>query len=105
MRSLEVTGASGGRGRIEGKALDELRGHPELVPALKSLILVDNEQNKVFMKAMREMSKARPALTISLVSKSETKNYGDWDLEGGSTHYKNGRKSSTKPRGKRFKSW
>jgi hypothetical protein len=104
MRGLEVSGMSGGGSLIEGKALDELREHPEFVPALKSLILADKEQSKDFMKAMREMSKARPALAVSLVSRSETKNYGDWDLEERSTHYKNGRKSSAKPRGKRFKS-
>ncbi|KIL84857.1 hypothetical protein FAVG1_11727 [Fusarium avenaceum] len=104
MKNLEVSGGSYSGGPIEGNALDELRAHPEWVPGLKSLKLVDNESNKVFMTAMKEMSKARPALAISLVSRSEEKNYGDWDLEVSSKHFKNGRKSSAKPRGDRFMS-
>ncbi|KAM0213200.1 hypothetical protein ACHAPA_003205 [Fusarium lateritium] len=105
MKSLEVTGSSGSGGSsLVGKAFDELRQHPEWVPGLKSLIVVDNEQSKVFMKAMREMSKTRSTLAVSLVSRHESKNYGDWDLEENSKHFKNGRKSSAKPRGKRFKS-
>ncbi|CAJ0548580.1 Ff.00g021930.m01.CDS01 [Fusarium sp. VM40] len=104
MKNLEVSGSSYGGGPIEGNALDELRAHPEWVPGLKSLKLVDNESNKVFMTAMKEMSRARPALAISLVSRSEEKNYGDWDLEVSSKHFKNGRKSSAKPRGDRFMS-
>lgn len=103
MKSIEVAGSRYG-GLVEGKALDELREHPEFVPGLKSLILENNEGSKVFMKALREMSKARPALEISLVSRTQTKSYGDWCLEENATHYKNGRKSLKKPSGKRFKS-
>jgi hypothetical protein len=103
MRSIEVTGTSGNGGVIEGKALDQLRAHPEWVPGLKSLLLVDNEKSKVFMTAMREMSRARPELTISLVSRSEEKNYGDWDLKESSKHFRNGRKSTAKPKSKVYK--
>jgi hypothetical protein len=52
---------------------------------------------------MREMSRARPELTISLVSRSEEKNYGDWDLKESSKHFRNGRKSTAKPKSKVYK--
>jgi hypothetical protein len=58
MKNLKVSGTSGGGRRIEGNAHNELRAHPEWVPGLKSLKLVDNEKSKVFMTAMREMSRA-----------------------------------------------
>lgn len=46
------------------------------------------------MNSMRELGKARPAMTIELVSVSEEKKWGDWELVKSWTKYKNGRKMS-----------
>ncbi|KAJ4266062.1 hypothetical protein NW762_004035 [Fusarium torreyae] len=107
LRTLEVTGC--GRNFISGsdvtgRAFDELRQHPEWVPNLKSLIVKDRQNDKEFVKSVRELGKERGTLMISLVSRHEEKNYGDWDLEESSTHYKKGRKQSEKPKNKRFAS-
>jgi hypothetical protein len=57
LKSLEVSGASGGSGDVTGKVFDELLEHAEWAPGLKNLFVLDREQNKDFMKSMRAMSK------------------------------------------------
>lgn len=91
--SVEVTGASSGS-RISGQLLDELREKPEWVPKLKNLIVGETEENKVFMKAMRALTKERTGLTVTLLHREEVKNGGDWELEERKAHYKNGRVQS-----------
>ncbi|KAF5672565.1 hypothetical protein FHETE_3699 [Fusarium heterosporum] len=92
LRSLEVTGLTGGCSPISGEAFRVLREHVEYAPALQSLLLVNGESSKDFMKAMREMGRARPQLVVSLVSTSEEKKWGDWELRRISSHFKNGRR-------------
>lgn len=91
--SVEVTGTSSGSG-ISGQLLDELREKPEWVPKLKNLILGEREENKVFMKAMRALTKERTGLTVTLLQRHEVKKWGDRELEESKAHYKNGRVQS-----------
>ncbi|KAH6871895.1 hypothetical protein B0T10DRAFT_522708 [Thelonectria olida] len=89
---VELTGTSrGSRDKLSGRALDELRDHPEWVPKLKKLILGEGEQNKLFMKAMRSLSKERPGLAVTLLQRHEVKKWGDWELEETKIEYKKGR--------------
>ncbi|KFH45552.1 hypothetical protein ACRE_036380 [Hapsidospora chrysogenum ATCC 11550] len=60
LNSVEVTGHSRGiQDAVAGRALDELREHPERAPKLRKLILGEGESNKVFMKAMHALTKER----------------------------------------------
>ena len=61
------------------------------MPNLEKLILPRNENAK-FMKAMRAATKEWDELTVQLVSISETKKWGDWDLEKMSQEFNKGRK-------------
>lgn len=91
--SVELTGASRGSwDGLSGRALDQLREHPEWVPKLKKLILGEEEDNKPFMKAMRSLTKERPGLTVTLLQRDEAKKWGDWVLEETKTAYKKGRR-------------
>ncbi|KAH7124723.1 hypothetical protein EDB81DRAFT_699151 [Dactylonectria macrodidyma] len=93
--SVEVTGASRSSGHsLSGKALDELRENPEWVPKLKKLTLGEGEHNRVFMKAMRALTKERTGLTVTLLQRHEVKKWGDWELEEIKTDYKKGRLQS-----------
>ncbi|KAH8659660.1 hypothetical protein BGZ61DRAFT_370033 [Ilyonectria robusta] len=92
LTSVELTGTSRGSGdKLSGTALDELREHPEWVPKLKKLILGEGEHNKLFMKAMRALTKERPGLTVTLLQRHEVKKWGDWELEETKIEYKKGR--------------
>lgn len=94
--SLEISGSSGGGGLdFSGAALDALREQPGWVPSLKKLILPRKSYGETnFTKSMRALSKRREALTVQLVSVSESKKWGDWELERISETYKKGRKQS-----------
>lgn len=92
LTSVEVTYVTRNHtGGLTGRALDELREHPEWAPKLKKLILGESEHNKVFMKAMRALTRERTGLTVTLVSRSERKRWGDWELEETRESYKKGR--------------
>jgi len=95
LQILEVTGTIGMSETPSGKLFDEFRQHPEWAPDLRSLSVKDNESDKVFMKSMREMSKSRPGVTVSLVDKSEEKKEGDWRLTSTTKDFLNGQKIST----------
>ncbi|KAM0424203.1 hypothetical protein ACHAPT_010574 [Fusarium lateritium] len=92
---LELSGYSRGNG-LTGSALDALRENPEWAPRLKKLLVGEDDTNKDFMKAMRALDKEREAMMITLLKRSESKNYGDWDLEVNKTNYKKGRKQTEK---------
>ncbi|KAJ4135115.1 hypothetical protein NW768_004732 [Fusarium equiseti] len=94
LQILEVTGTIGMSKMPSGKLFDEFRRHPGWAPDLRSLAIKDNESDKVFMKSMREMSRSRPDLAISLVNKSEEKRWGDWKLTSTSKDFQKGRKIS-----------
>ena len=92
LTSVELTGTSRGSwDNLSGRALDELREHPEWVPKLKKLILGEGEHNKLFMKAMRALTKERTGLTVPLLQRHEVKKWGDWELEETKIEYKKGR--------------
>ncbi|KFA70542.1 hypothetical protein S40285_09353 [Stachybotrys chlorohalonatus IBT 40285] len=92
LTSVELTGTSRGSGdKLSGRALDQLCEHPEWVPKLKKLILGEGEHNKLFMKAMRSLTKERPGLTVTLLQRHEVKKWGDWELEETKIEYKKGR--------------
>ncbi|RFN46295.1 hypothetical protein FIE12Z_9449 [Fusarium flagelliforme] len=96
LQMLEVTGTIGMSNKPSGRVFDEFRQHPEWAPDLRSLAVKDNESDKVFMKSMREMSKLRPSLIVSLVSRSQEKKWGDWELTSTTKDFGNGRKMSTR---------
>ncbi|KAJ4175737.1 hypothetical protein NW759_017268 [Fusarium solani] len=92
LTSVELTGTSRGNwDQLSGRALDQLREHPEWAPKLKKLILGEGEDNKLFMKAMRSLTKERPGLTVTLLQQHEIKKWGDWELEETKMVYKKGR--------------
>ncbi|KAM5353559.1 hypothetical protein ACJ41O_000209 [Fusarium nematophilum] len=93
LTSLEITCTtnSGIWKPMSGETLDALRENPGWAPKLKNLIVSEREDNKVFMKAMRALGKARPRLTVTLVSKLEYKKWGDYEIEVMKTNYKKGR--------------
>ncbi|KAF6528649.1 hypothetical protein BFJ70_g16283 [Fusarium oxysporum] len=92
LTSVELTGTSrGSRDKLFGQALDQLREHQEWAPKLKKLILGEDERNKLFMNAMRSLTKERPGLTVTLLQRHEVKKWGDWELEETKMVYKKGR--------------
>ncbi|KNB03186.1 hypothetical protein FOXG_19111 [Fusarium oxysporum f. sp. lycopersici 4287] len=104
LRLLELTAASTGSlgsTKLSPKALEELCAHPEWAPGLKQLVITTDEENKEFMKAMRALGKQREKLVITLLSRSEEKKWGDWEISTISNHYMKGRKCEPEktPRG------
>lgn len=87
MTHLEITGST-----MTHNAFATLQAHPTWAPKLKKLRLADHSGNAKFIKAMRELGRERPDLTIELVSTSQVKKWGDWELEVSCTTYKKGRK-------------
>ncbi|KAF1851085.1 uncharacterized protein K460DRAFT_401112 [Cucurbitaria berberidis CBS 394.84] len=87
---VEMTGS-----RMTATLFEIFQQHPEWVPKLKTLRLTDPHQDTKFMKAMRELGRDRPNLKVELVSTSQEKNWGDWDLKVYHTTYMNGRKVGT----------
>ncbi|KAF2690397.1 hypothetical protein K458DRAFT_483759 [Lentithecium fluviatile CBS 122367] len=93
LQTLELTG-----GRlIDGSAFDRLTATPELARSLKLFQLTDNN-DRAFMKSMKAMTKARPRMKVTLVSQSEIKKWGDWELETYYTTYKMGREFVERPK-------
>lgn len=89
---VEVTGG-GARRNIRGDAFNALRDNEAWAPLLKKLIVPNNTEDKVYMKAMRELGRARPDLVIELAETSELKKWGDWVLVNDYNVYKKGRLS------------
>lgn len=95
LASVELTGTSRGSWHgLTGKALIELRENPQWASNLKKLVLGEREDNILFMKAMRSLTKVRTSLTVTLLQRHEVKKWGDWELEETETHYKKGRLQS-----------
>lgn len=83
---------SGRRGSITSEALDAIRENPEWAPNLKKLRIGGSRSSeKQWLKEMRDLTRARPNLVVDLVSTSERKKYGDWEVETYHTSYKKGR--------------
>ncbi|TVY72068.1 hypothetical protein Focb16_v011561 [Fusarium oxysporum f. sp. cubense] len=104
LRLLELTAASTGSfgsTKLSPKALEELCAHPKWAPGLRQLVITTDEENKEFMKAMRALGKQREKLVITLLSRSEEKKWGDWEISTISNHYMKGRKCEPEktPRG------
>ena len=93
LTSLEISGQNG-YSKIHGSSIDALRQKPSWVPILKKLLLPGSYDEKKFLKPVRDLTKAREGLVVKLVSVSETKKWGDWELEKYFTTYKKGRKQS-----------
>ncbi|KAL8830058.1 MAG: hypothetical protein Q9191_001651 [Dirinaria sp. TL-2023a] len=93
---LEITGTSRSSNNVEGSSLEALRQNPSWVPSLKTLLLpsCSSDKEKEFLKPVRDLTKARQGLVVKLVSVSETKKWGDWELEKYSTTYKKGRQQN-----------
>jgi hypothetical protein len=95
LKLLEITPSSSRSSsldKISSKALDEFCAHPEWAPGLKQILLENNESNKEFMKSMRELSKQREKLVVTLLDRGEHKKYGDWEINTRTSHYQKGRK-------------
>ncbi|KAK1634690.1 hypothetical protein BDP81DRAFT_395966 [Colletotrichum phormii] len=79
LSTLQISKASRGPGNTGHDIVFEaLRNHPEWVPKLKELRIAKMSWTS---KVLRELSKARPKLHIILISTSEVKKWGDWQLE------------------------
>ncbi|KAH7179297.1 uncharacterized protein B0J16DRAFT_387130 [Fusarium flagelliforme] len=95
LKLLEITPSatrSSSLAKISSKALDEFCAHPEWAPDLKQILLENNESNKEFMKSMRELSKQREKLVVTLLERWEEKKWGDFDIHTRPMHYLKGRK-------------
>jgi hypothetical protein len=88
-----------GNSRLDGSALDQLREHPRWGTKLK-LLRLPNQDTKCdgrdsLTGAVRALTKERDKLLVQLVSVSELKKWGDWELEVWHTNFRKGRKQST----------
>jgi len=81
---------------ITGAAFDKIRQHPEWAPKLKYLGLQDvgcsaGKREKTFKKSMRDLTRERNGLTVELITRDESKRWGDWELEVSREKYRKGR--------------
>ena len=98
IETIEISGTCYDHNRLKGAALDSLRANPDWAFNLKKLIIPKND-NRVFMKSMRDLSMERDDLKIQLVDvdlgRLSWKEGGDSYLRRKFTHYVDGRKSDT----------
>lgn len=90
LKLLEITPSSTNKFnliKISGKALDEFCAHPEWVPGLKQILITNDEKNKEFIKSMRELSKQREKLVVTLLDRGNHKKWGDWEINTRTSHY------------------
>lgn len=90
LKHLEITGKSD---NVNARVFDVIVQNPAWAPQMKQLLLTDKNDEKAYMKAMRELSRARPTLMIKLASIHENKKWGDWELDRYDVMYKKGRKT------------
>ena len=92
LTDLEISATSGGGSSLTGTSFDTLRENPDWAPKLIKL-RVNEDKSKLFMKAMRELTRAREQLLVQLVWVSEHKVYRDDDyvLENTEWNYLEGR--------------
>ncbi|KAL1871760.1 hypothetical protein Plec18167_006910 [Paecilomyces lecythidis] len=87
-----------GNSRLDGSALDKLREHPHWGTKLKKLRLPSQDTRcdgrDSFTRAVRALTKERNKLLVQLVSVSEVKKWGDWELEVYHTNFRKGRKQT-----------
>lgn len=100
LTTVEVSGHSGYHATFSDKAMTKLQENPHWAPKLKSLIIGETDSNKEFMKAMRACTKERDKLVVTLITRSEVKKWGDWELESIAHDYKKGRKFESGWKGK-----
>jgi hypothetical protein len=91
LRSLDITPASKHSSDVSKSALQALKTHTEWAPQLEELAIQDSRRTKGWEKALKAASRARPELEITVVSVSEKKIWGDWELEVDQTTYRDGR--------------
>ncbi|KAK4118020.1 hypothetical protein N657DRAFT_629069 [Parathielavia appendiculata] len=93
LTSIEITGERAA-GAIKEAFFDALREHPNWAPKLKTLRIPGcgslAHQGR-WMKAMRALSRERETLVIELVSVSQVKKWGDWELETFQDKYRKGK--------------
>lgn len=95
LTSLEISESTNSYCGFTGAALETLQLEPGRLPKLKKLILPQrSERDTRFIKAMRSLTKARPGLTVQLVSLIRFKRHGDWEIDKTSYTYKKGRKQN-----------
>lgn len=94
-----TTHSSHGNSQLDGSALDKLREHPHWGTKLKKLRLPDQDTacggRDSLTRAVRALTKERDKLLVQLVSVSECKKWGDWELEVSHTNFRKGRKQAT----------
>jgi hypothetical protein len=95
LTSLELSGVAQ---KFSADAFLEIQDHPEWTPKLKSLLLTAREggdkESKAYMKEMRNLTRQRHGLVVTLVDTMEVKKWGDWEQEITKINYKKGREQS-----------
>lgn len=84
LSQVEITGASRGSGNDTKAIFAVLLERQDLAPKLRRLRLgrlCARGSRSVEMKAMRAVTRQRKELVVELVSVSEVKKWGDWELE------------------------
>ncbi|KAF2648615.1 hypothetical protein K491DRAFT_612396, partial [Lophiostoma macrostomum CBS 122681] len=94
LTSLELTGNAQ---KFSTDAMEEMQEHPEWAPKLKKLLLPScgdsTKAEKEFMKEMRNLTRERRDLFVTLVGTMQVKKWGDWELTVQKTHYQRGHKT------------
>lgn len=91
LSEVDITGASRGGGNDTGAIFALLLLREDWAPKLHRLRL--GLRDKDDMKAMRAVTRQRNKLLVQVVSVSEVKKWGDWELEVHAMNYRKGRKS------------
>ncbi|CAI7640335.1 unnamed protein product, partial [Penicillium manginii] len=97
---LELTTHSRhGNSWLDGSALDKLRVYPHWGTKLNKLRLPNQgttcDGRDSLTRAVRALTEERDKLLVQLVSISECKKWGDWELEVWHTNFRKGRKQIT----------
>ncbi|KAI1166780.1 hypothetical protein F5B18DRAFT_648189 [Nemania serpens] len=88
---LEITPHIDASNKLDGSAFEMLENQPSLVPKLRTLRL-DSRGKKAYMQKMKTLGKARGNLAIQLVEVSESKKWGDWELDVHEEVYRKGKR-------------
>jgi hypothetical protein len=95
---LEVSGSG-----ITAEGYHQLAAHPQWAAELKKLRLPNCSHDKKKLQGMREFTRSRPDLPIELVTNTQFREDGWWQMEVYHTTYKNGRKAPYKIPGRGWK--
>ncbi|KAH7303857.1 hypothetical protein B0I35DRAFT_446123 [Stachybotrys elegans] len=91
LKVLEISDCTwGASSKLTPLAFEKFRENRHWAPRLKSL-RVSKSTNKCVLRAVKALSRRRPALSIRLVEMSEVIKWGDWEIEEWDTLFQRGK--------------